>query len=205
MVNLKRTPEDILSSVLDLIHHQGFQATGLNEIFVASRVSSGSFYNYFRSKDELAHALIDFKWRQIKQNILEPAKQISDHPIEQLFWTFDQLEHRHLQEPDCGGCFLGNFIVDLAKHDSSFQAHLLEVFQEWQAEIAQFLQQGQIYLKPDVNPELLAEQLLITLEGVLLMGRLYSDSDYLKRGFNHVRGLIHSALIEGSDVSRRSQ
>jgi TetR/AcrR family transcriptional regulator, transcriptional repressor for nem operon len=194
MVNLKRTREDILSSVQDLIHHQGFQATGLKELFAASGTSSGSFYNYFASKDELAHALIDLQWTQLKSAVLDPAKTASEDPIEQVFWMLDQLEAKHLAEPDCAGCFLGNLIVELAKYDSSFQQHLIQVFDGWQAAIAASLHAGRHQLKPEIDPDDLAEQILVMIEGALLLGRLYSESDRLKRHFDAVRRLLRSAL-----------
>jgi TetR/AcrR family transcriptional repressor of nem operon len=196
MVNLKRTREDILSAVQDLIHHQGFQSTGLKELFAASGTSSGSFYNYFESKDELAHALIDFKWSQIQAVVLEPAQMASDDPIEQVFWMINQLEAKHLAEPDCAGCFLGNLIVEVVKHDESFQRHLIQVFDEWQATIAQSLKAGQKQLKPDIDPNNLAEQLLVMIEGALLLGRLYSEPERLQRHFDAVRQLLRSALRE---------
>jgi TetR/AcrR family transcriptional repressor of nem operon len=196
MVNLKRTREDILSAVQDLIHHQGFQSTGLKELFAASGTSSGSFYNYFASKDELAHALIEFKWTQIKTTILEPAQAASEDPLAQVFWMIDQLEEKHLAEPDCAGCFLGNLIVELVKQDESFQHHLIQVFDEWQASIARSLQAGQPQLKPEIDPTDLAEQLLVMTEGALLLGRLYSEPKRLQRHFNAVRQLLRSALKE---------
>ena len=180
MVNLKRTREDILSSVLELVHHQGFQATGLKELFAASQTSSGSFYNYFQSKDELAHALIDFKWDKLKSAIIEPAVNASDDPIAQVFEMLDRLEEKHLAEPDCAGCLLGNLIV---------------VFDEWQSAIARSLYAGQSQLQPNINPDILAEELLTLIEGVLLMGRLYNQPERLKRGFNVARRLLKAALI----------
>ena len=194
MVNLKRTREDILSSVQDLIHHQGFQATGLKELFAASGTSSGSFYNYFESKDELAHALIDLQWHQLKTVILEPAKTISDDPIAQVFWMLDRVEEKHLAEPDCAGCFLGNLVVELAKQDDSFKQHLVQVFDGWQAAIAVSLKAGRDQLKSEIDPEALAEQLLVTIEGALLLGRLYAEPSRLKRYFDGARGLLRSSL-----------
>lgn len=193
MVNLKRTREDILDSVMDLIHHQGFQSTGLKELFAVSKTSSGSFYNYFPSKDELAHALIDYKWNQMQVTIIEPARQLED-PIAQVFDMIDRLEAKHLLEPDCGGCFLGNLIVDLTQLDPSFQAQLMQVFDAWQDAIAQSLHMGKPALRPDIDPDALAEQILTMIEGVLLMGRLYNQPDHLKRGFNNVRQIVRSAL-----------
>jgi TetR/AcrR family transcriptional repressor of nem operon len=194
MVNLKRTREDILASVLELIHHQGFQSTGLKELFSISGTSSGSFYNYFQSKDDLAHALIDYKWQQIKTQIIKPAAESTADPIAQLIWIVDRLEAQHLKEADCGGCFLGNLIVDLAKYDASFQAHLIRVFDEWHFAIAQLLRQGQTQLRSDIDPDNLAEQLLSAIEGTLLLGRLYNHPSRLQRGFNNVRRMLQAAL-----------
>lgn len=172
MANLKRTREDILSSVLDIVHHQGFQATGLKELFAASQTSSGSFYNYFESKDELAHALIDFEWNKLKIAIIEPASLASDDPIAQVFWMIDQLEVKHLAEPDCAGCLLGNMIVDLVERNPAFREQLIQVFERWQNAIAQLLYAGKSQLQPHINPDVLAEELLTLIEGVLLMERL---------------------------------
>ncbi|OKH27375.1 TetR/AcrR family transcriptional regulator [Chroogloeocystis siderophila] len=196
MVNLKRTREDILSSVGELIHRQGVQSTGLKELFAASQVSSGSFYNYFESKDELAHAIIDFKWSELKAAILIPARNASGDPIANLFWMIDRLEEKHLSDPNCAGCLLGNLIVDLVEHDTSFQEHLVQVFDEWQSTIAQLLQAGQSQLQAHVTPEELAEQLLTMIEGVLLMERLYKQPARLQRGFNMIRALLKASLAQ---------
>jgi TetR/AcrR family transcriptional regulator, transcriptional repressor for nem operon len=196
MVNLKRTRDDILTSVMDVIHHQGFQSTGLKELFATSGTSSGSFYNYFQSKDELGYALIEFKWQQLKENILDPMVSVCDNPIDGLFWMIDQLEAKHLAEPDCAGCFLGNLIVDLAKYNPEFETALQQVFHDWENAIAQQLKAGKKQLRKGIQPNLLAEQIMNTIEGVLLMARLYNDSNRIKRGFAGIRQIVRSALID---------
>jgi TetR/AcrR family transcriptional repressor of nem operon len=85
--------------------------------------------------------------------------------------------------------------VDLAKHDPAFQEHLVDVFDSWQAAIAQSLQAGKSYLKPEIDPDFLAEQVLTMMEGALLMGRLYNQPDRLKRSFENVRQTVRSALL----------
>lgn len=194
MVYLKRTREDILISVVELVHQQGFQATGLKELFAVSGASSGSFYNYFPSKDELAHALIDFKWGKMQETVINRAAAATSDPIAQVFWLIDQLEAQHLLEPNCAGCLLGNLIVDLVEHDPTFRAHLITVFDQWQAAIAACLWAGRAQLRLAVNPDGLAEHLLSAIQGVLLLGRLYDDPARLKRGFDLVRSVLQSAL-----------
>ncbi|MEL6554626.1 MAG: TetR family transcriptional regulator C-terminal domain-containing protein [Cyanobacteria bacterium J06621_11] len=194
MVNLKRTREDILESVLETVHRQGLTATGLSELFKLSGASSGSFYNYFRSKHELGHALIDFEWSLLQSNVLEPAIAQSNNPIEQLFWILDRLEEKQLKSPKCGGCLLGNLIVDLVEQDPSFREHLIQVFSKWEGALAQTLRQAKPQLRASINPEQLAEQLLTAIEGAMLLGKLHRDETKLRRGFDSARQLLNHAL-----------
>lgn len=194
MVNLKRTKEDILKSVFNTIHVKGLTGTGLGELFQVSGASSGSFYNYFRSKQDLGHALIDFEWSQLKSNILDAAIRQTDKPIDCLFWIIDRLEAKQLESPQCAGCILGNFIVDLAEQDPSFRTHLQTIFALWQKAIADILRQGKSQLKPDVDPDLLAEAILTSLEGAMLMGKLYRNPERIHRNFDLVRNLVTQAI-----------
>lgn len=193
MANLKRTRDDILASILDTVHRKGFNATGLSELFAVSGASSGSFYNYFRSKNELGHALIDFEWAQLRTNVLEPAAECDD-PIAQVFLILECLESKQLVEPHCGGCLLGNLIVDLVEEDESFREHLTRVFDEWERAIAQALYKGRSQLKPDIIPDILAEQIITLIEGVMLIGRLRRDPVRIRRGFDGGRNLLRASL-----------
>ncbi|NEQ51134.1 MAG: TetR/AcrR family transcriptional regulator [Leptolyngbya sp. SIO3F4] len=195
MANLKRTREDILKSVVDTVHRQGLTATGLSKLFEVSGASSGSFYNYFQSKHELGHALIDFEWLQLQANVLEPALSQSKDPIEQIFWILDRLEEKQLREPKCGGCLLGNLIVDLVEQDSSFRDHLMQVFSKWEGAIAQTLRQAKPQLRADINPEHLAEQIITAIEGAMLMGKLHRSEGRMKRGFNLARQALKNAIL----------
>ncbi len=193
MANLKRTREDILKSVVNTVHRQGLTTTGLSQLFKVSGASPGSFYNYFQSKHELGHALIDFEWSQLQANVLESAVSQSENPIEQIFWILDRLEAKQLKEPRCGGCLLGNLIVDLVEQDPSFRDHLMQIFSKWEGAIAQTLRQAKPQLKANVNPEHLAEQIITAIEGAMLMGKLHRDKTRLKRGFDIARQTLKNA------------
>lgn len=190
MVNLKRTREDILNSVFDTVHSKGLTGTGLNELFRISGASSGSFYNYFSSKQDLGHALIDFEWSQLKSNILDPAKQQRNSASARILWIIDRLEAKQIESPECSGCILGNFIVDLSEQDPSFRTHLQEIFDLWQGAIADIVRDGREEFKTDVEPDLLAEAIVTSLEGAMLMGKLYRDRIKISRGFDLVRDLV---------------
>ncbi|MGB7086754.1 MAG: TetR/AcrR family transcriptional regulator [Phormidesmis sp.] len=199
MVNLKRTREDILESVVNTVHRQGLNATGLSELFKLSGASSGSFYNYFRSKHDLGHALIDYEWAQLQQAVLKPAVVQVEDPVEQVFWILDRLEAKQLREPKCGGCLLGNLVVDLVEQDPSFREHLMQVFVKWEGAIAQILHRAKPQLKPNIKPDILAAQLMTAIEGAMLMGKLHRDPAKLRIGFDSARQLLNHALIARKD------
>ena len=178
------------------MQRQGLTATGLSELYKVSGASSGSFYNYFRSKHELGHALIDYEWAQLQQAVLKPAIVQTENPVEQMLWILDRLEAKQLSDPKCGGCLLGNLVVDLVEQDASFREHLVEVFGQWESAIAQILRQAKPQLKPDIKPDILAEQLITAIEGAMLMGKLHQNSAKLRRGFDSARQLLGYALIE---------
>jgi TetR/AcrR family transcriptional regulator, transcriptional repressor for nem operon len=190
MANLKRTRDDILASILDTVHRKGFNATGLSELFAVSGASSGSFYNYFRSKHELGHALIDFEWKKLQENILEPAFKEQKKPTDQVLAMLERLEAKQLAQPDCAGCLLGNLIVDLVEQDESFRTHLLTVFDEWERRIADALSKD----RSQVAPEQVSEQLITLIEGIMLLGRLHRDPSRVRRGFDAARALVQPSV-----------
>ncbi|MFD1913945.1 TetR/AcrR family transcriptional regulator [Halodurantibacterium flavum] len=51
--------EHILATAQAIMNGKGFSAVGLNEILKASDVPKGSFYHYFRSKEEFGKALLE--------------------------------------------------------------------------------------------------------------------------------------------------
>ncbi|MNL63433.1 HTH-type transcriptional repressor NemR [compost metagenome] len=60
---MKKPLHDMRQHIIDvaraLMTHKGYTAVGLTEILATAGVPKGSFYHYFRSKDEFGQALLD--------------------------------------------------------------------------------------------------------------------------------------------------
>ena len=54
------TRDRIIETGAEIIHRKGFNHTGIQEILTAAGVPKGSFYNYFKSKDEFGLEVIDY-------------------------------------------------------------------------------------------------------------------------------------------------
>lgn len=54
------TREEIIRKGAELIHAQGFNATGLQQILQVAGIPQGSFYFYFKSKEDFGLEVIDY-------------------------------------------------------------------------------------------------------------------------------------------------
>jgi len=80
------------------------------------------------------------------------------------------------------------------EHDPTFRQHPIRVFDDWQQEIASLLFAGRAQLKPEIDPQRLAQQLLSAIEGALLLGRLYDNPERLQYCLDGCRYLLQASL-----------
>ena len=57
---LTNTREEIIRKGAELIHAQGFNATGLQQILQTAGIPKGSFYFYFKSKEAFGLEIINY-------------------------------------------------------------------------------------------------------------------------------------------------
>ena len=65
----------IMETAIEQFIQQGFQATSIADIMKAANMGLGTFYNYFESKDELLHCLLDNLAVQLQQRLQELAAE----------------------------------------------------------------------------------------------------------------------------------
>jgi AcrR family transcriptional regulator len=71
---LPTTKDRILDAGAEIIHQKGYNHTGIQEILSAANVPKGSFYNYFRNKEDFGLQIIDrfqCHFEQMAKDILE--------------------------------------------------------------------------------------------------------------------------------------
>ena len=72
------TRQHILETARGIVVGKGFSAVGLNEILVAAGVPKGSFYHWFRSKEQFGEAMIDHHFdsylRQVDACLAAPGR-----------------------------------------------------------------------------------------------------------------------------------
>lgn len=116
-----RTRQHLVASARRAFRRAGYLSTTIADICAEAGKSTGVFYLYFKSKDDLLHALTE-QFRAELPHTIPALKQPSTDPLEELrisvksFW----LAYKHHMD-DFGGIFQAAMV------DISFQQHLREI------------------------------------------------------------------------------
>ena len=108
------TRDDIIRKGANLIHAQGFKATGIQQILDAAGVPKGSFYFYFKSKEDFGLSVIDYftaTFGNIFKRYLEDTRI---PPVKRLEVMFEYFETAFENSGYALGCPIGNLSLELA-------------------------------------------------------------------------------------------
>jgi TetR/AcrR family transcriptional regulator, cholesterol catabolism regulator len=75
--------KEILRTAARLFQQQGYDATSMNDVAAALRLSKGGLYHHFESKDEILFDLMDHALDITQERVINPVRDIAD-PEERL-------------------------------------------------------------------------------------------------------------------------
>jgi len=124
----KITKNRILEIGAEIIHLKGYHHTGIQEIIHAAGIPKGSFYNYFKSKEDFGLQVIDYficffssLTKPIREDpLLSPLEKIKEI-LEQFLPFFESKEYKY-------GCPIGNLSQEMGDLSSTFRSKLKEAF-----------------------------------------------------------------------------
>ncbi len=200
----KDTRQRILFEGAKLIHLKGYGSTGIQEVLKAADVPKGSFYFYFKSKEDFGLQLIDYfkefiygKWDEIgRAGDLSPLQG-----MRQFFQWFLALNERNDYK---GGCPFGNLGQELGDTNENFQEKLNEVFAEFKIKIGLILseaqKQGEISSELDLDE--LSDLIFSCYQGALIQMKVSRSSKSMEN-FNHLFfKLVAGTAKQGIETSK---
>jgi TetR/AcrR family transcriptional repressor of nem operon len=123
--------EKILEKGARLVWEKGFNNTGLNDILQAAEIPRGSFYYYFKSKEDFGLKLIEYLHSGIGNAFSRYLSEESDTPpLERLRSIFEYFRKAFMSDEQKCGCPIGNISQEMAATNSRFREKLHAVFQD---------------------------------------------------------------------------
>ena len=96
----------LIETTLDLVRRDGYGAVTVDAICEAVGVKKGSFYHFFRSKDALVIAALDWHWEWVKER-LDAVFSPELAPLARFERYFEFIEERQVQLKKELGCVVG--------------------------------------------------------------------------------------------------
>lgn len=183
--NGKATREKILDAGQQVLLEQGYGGMSVDQVITGAGVTKGAFFHHFKSKNELAQALLD-RYVQMDDAMLHDlmgrAEKLSHEPLQQYLIFVGLLEEllAGLTEPP-PGCLVASYIYSLEMFTPETQQAVIDGFQEWERVLGEKLQSAIDKQPPKlpVTAMQLYDNLLSLFEGGVIMAKLYRKSSTL--------------------------
>ncbi|MGC1451484.1 MAG: TetR/AcrR family transcriptional regulator [Candidatus Sulfotelmatobacter sp.] len=75
--------QEILRTAARLFQQRGYDATSMNDVAAALKLSKGGLYHHFQSKDEILFEIMDHAMELTQERVIAPVRAITD-PVERL-------------------------------------------------------------------------------------------------------------------------
>jgi AcrR family transcriptional regulator len=75
--------QEILRTAARLFQQRGYDATSMNDVAAALKLSKGGLYHHFQSKDEILFEIMNHAMELTQERVIAPTRSIAD-PVERL-------------------------------------------------------------------------------------------------------------------------
>ena len=177
----------IIQVAADLFHKQGVRATSPDQVIDASLTGKGQFYYYFKSKEGLVHAVLQYYMDTLKSGTYAISYEINSwSDLENWFYKHIELQKRFDMTRSCPIGTIGNEVSEndeLVRQDISLIAEMLK------NKLAAFFirEKSASRLTRDANEDEFADFCIATIQGALLVGKI-------KRDIRPVEATVRQAL-----------
>ncbi len=186
----EQTREKILVEARQIFKRKGFGATTINDLLEAAGITKGNLYFHFSDKEAIG------------LEVLRREQQLFYHFLDQAFSEksaaaglgnfFHKALEKQRHQGFVGGCLFGNTALESSDTAPLFAALVQEVFTEWIRIFTQKIASAQTarQIRTDLPADELAELVVVTIEGGIMLSRLQKSADPLKRSLETLRRVL---------------
>ena len=161
----------ILAEGIALMLRQGYHGTGIQEIVATAGVPKGSFYNYFKSKEDFLLTAMEVASRDHLAGFEAVLTDGSPSPRQRIIDYYSSAAAAYEASRDyTTGCFVGNVCQELADTNAAVSEKAEYLFRNYTASLARCIRKSQDAgeVSRHVDPDRLAEAIFNSWEGAIL-------------------------------------
>ena len=177
----RESRDAIVRAAATLMYERGVRATSVDDVLLAARASKSQVYHYFKTKEDLAAAVLE---RQLEQVLGEQER------FRLETWTgvramFDALLEGQ-QARGYRGCPVGSLAAEMTAISDDMAVRVRAAFARWQRSLESAFGQMQANGRLARGPraELLAEVTLAQIQGAYLLSTAMQEIGPMKSALN---------------------
>jgi TetR/AcrR family transcriptional regulator, transcriptional repressor for nem operon len=195
MSKAQATKTRIIQQAASLFNQQGYAGSSMSDLMRVTGLQKGGIYNHFSSKDELALAAFDFAANQIQQNFMGALKG-KRRAVDRLIAVLSVYEHMLDDPPIEGGCPILNTAIESDDTHPALRERAQLAMDAWRNLIRRIVHKGLLRgeLAPTVDADTVTTILIATIEGALMLSKLYGDASHMERALAYLKTYVQSQL-----------
>ena len=164
------TKFDIIEAGRKAMIAKSYNGVGLNEILTDAGVPKGSFYHFFKSKEELGVAVIEASamenTEKLRQALTDPKLSPLKRLEEFFIWARDDINARELRQE----CLICKLALELSTLSEPLRNAVRVGWNQWRDIMTQCLREAQEAgeISAEHDPAALAEFVAYSFEGAMI-------------------------------------
>jgi TetR/AcrR family transcriptional repressor of nem operon len=186
------TKTRLLNAALHTIRCKGFAATTVDDICREAGVTKGSFFHYFKSKDELALSAIEY-WEQTTGALFAGAPyHQADDPVDRLLGYIDFRSQILAGDLADYTCLLGTLVQETYDTHPHLRSACLRALNSHIDTLARDAAQAHNLYTPDApwTPESLGTFIQAVLQGSFIFAKAHHGPEVAHGSIDHLRRYI---------------
>ena len=185
------TRQRIIAEAAPIFNQRGFDGCSMQDLMTATGLEKGGLYRHFANKEDLAAEAFRYA---LAQNVKVRTEHLDEIPN-----ALDKLKrvvHLFVELPSAipGGCPLMNTAIDADDGNPALRDLARKGVQDWRARIVHIVEAGikANEIRRSTDPRRIANTLIATLEGALMISRLENNRNALRDAQTTLDALLDS-------------
>ena len=194
-----QTRQRIVELAAPIFNERGYIGATMRDLVEATGLEKGGIYNHFGSKDQLALEAYDYAMSLVTDALARSQKDGMD-AVERLTAMVRAQAASARTPVVSGGCPIMNTAIEADDTHPGLRDRARESMTLWHRLIGRIVKDGIAAgtLRPDVDPYELASVLTSSLEGGLMLARLYDDPAHMDRVIANVSTYVETLRVDAS-------
>lgn len=191
----ENTRDKLIATSIQTMAVKGFNNTGIAEILALVNVPKGSFYHYFKSKDDLGFAIIEDYGLGLRQSLTSHLETASGSALTRLHSYFTTILGYFEGNFDLCNCLLGNLGQELSMQNSAMRDAIFVHYRAVENIMADCLRQAKAEgeLAASLDEQVLAKMFFASWEGCLVRAKLEQSAQPLRDLINLYFSVVFKA------------